>query len=332
MSWRRWVIGLLLAMAVGCGKPSPRVVLYCAQDLEYATEILADFERESGIKVDVRADTEANKSVSLYEAIVQEKRHPRCDVFWNNEPVNMVRLERQGLLQPTPTSAADPFPAWARGPNNAWYAFAARARILIVNNRLSAEEMPQGILELTAPKWKGRVAMAKPQYGTTATQAACLFQVLGKEKAQQFYTELRPNVTLLPGNKDVAIAVSEGRFDVGLTDTDDAIIEIRNGRPVRILYPDQQTIGTLFLPNTLAIIKGSPNPESARKLLDYLLSPAVEKRLAEGRSAQIPLNPNVQANLPIEPPSRLKAMEVDFAQAAELWEEVQTFLRKEYGQ
>ncbi len=328
----RYLLIVLAIMVVGCGRSSPRVVLYCAQDLEYATEILADFERETGLKVDVRADTEANKSVSLYLAIVSERQHPRCDVFWDNEPLNMVRLEKQGLLQPTPTPAAEPFPAWAKGPNNSWYAFAARARILIVNKRLPEEETPQGILDLTDPKWKGRVAMAKPQYGTTATQAACLFQVLGKEKAKQFYTQLRPNVTLLPGNKDVAMAVAEGRFDVGLTDTDDAIIEVRNGRPVRIVYPDQQTIGTLFLPNTVAIIQGCPNPGPARKLLDYLLSPTVEKRLAEGRSAQIPLNPNVQADLPIEPPSRVKAMQVDFAQAAELWEEVQTLLRQEYGQ
>lgn len=328
----RYLLIVLAIMAVGCGKNTPRVVLYCAQDLEYAREILADFERETGIKVDVRADTEANKSVGLYLAIVSERQHPRCDVFWNNEPLNMVRLEKQGLLQPTPTPAAEPFPSWAKGPNNAWYAFAARARVLIVHKRLPEEETPPGILDLTDPKWKGRVAMARPQYGTTATQAACLFQVLGKEQAEQFYTQLRPNVTLLPGNKDVAIAVAEGRFDVGLTDTDDAIIEVRNGRPVRIVYPDQQTIGTLFLPNTVAIVRGCPNPGPARKLLDYLLRPAVEKRLAEGRSAQIPLNPNVQADLPIEPPSRVKAMHVDFAQAAELWEEVQSFLRKEYGQ
>lgn len=326
-----WGLVLVLSL-IGCTKAGPRVVLYCAQDVEYAAEILKDFERETGIKVDVRADTEANKSVSLYEAIVRESQHPRCDVFWNNEPLNMVRLEKLGLLQATPTPAADPFPAWAKGPNHAWYAFAARARILIVNQRLSADEVPQGILDLTDPKWKGRVAMAKPQYGTTATQAACLFQVLGRDKATEFYTQLRPNVTLLPGNKDVAIAVSEGRFDVGLTDTDDAIIEVRHGRPVRIVYPDQQTIGTLFLPNTLAIIKGCPNPGPARMLLDYLLSPAVEKRLAEGRSAQIPLNPQVQADLPIEHPSRVKVMDVDFRKAADLWEEVQAFLRKEYGQ
>ena len=332
---RAAIVGIVAGLgilAAGCGS-GPRVVLYCGQDEEYARDLLQDFQRRTGIRVQVRADTEANKSVSLYEAIVRESRHPRCDVFWNGEPLNMLRLHRQGLLQATPTSVADPFPQWAKAPDQTWYAFAARARILLVHNRVPEEERPKSMLELTQPRWKGRVAMAKPQFGTTATHAACLFAVLGRERARDFYQQLRPNVTLLPGNKDVAVAVAEGRFDVGLTDTDDAIIEVRRGRPVTIVYPDQEEegLGTLFLPNMVAVVKGAPNPDSARRLLEYLLSPEVERRLAEGRSAQIPLNPNVQAQLPIPGPSQVKAMAVDFGQAAELWEEVQAFLRQEYA-
>jgi iron(III) transport system substrate-binding protein len=328
----RWVGLLLVFGLVGCGRSPERVVLYCGQDREYAEAILQDFEKETGIHVDVRADTEANKSVSLYEAIVREARHPRCDVFWNNEIINMMRLQQQGLLEAYDSPAAAPFPSWAKAKDHTWYAFAARARILIVNTRLPESERPASLLDLTDPRWKGRVAMAKPFFGTTATHAACLFEHLGAEKAEEFFTKLRPNVAVLAGNKDVAVAVAEGRYDVGMTDTDDAIIEVNNGRPVAIIYPDQSGMGTLFLPNTVAVIRGSPNPSHARRLLDYLLSPGVEKKLAEGRSAQIPLNPNVQANLPIKRPGEVKAMDVDFAQAAARWDSVQTFLRKVYGQ
>ena len=91
----------------------------------------------------------------------------------------------------------------------------------------------------------------------------------------------------------MALSVAAGQLAFGLTDTDDAIEEVENGRPVAIVYPDQGEgqIGTLVIPNTLAIIKGSPNPEAARRLVDYLLSPAVEAKLAQGPSAQIPLHP-----------------------------------------
>jgi iron(III) transport system substrate-binding protein len=56
--------------------------------------------------------------------------------------------------------------------------------------------------------------------------------------------------------------------------------------------------GTLFIPNTLAILRKGPNPEGARRLVDYLLGPEVEKALAESASHQVPLNPQVQAPAP----------------------------------
>jgi iron(III) transport system substrate-binding protein len=183
------------------------------------------------------------------------------------------------------------------------------------------------------------VALAKPQFGTTATTAACLFEVLGPERAKQFYRELRANgVHIVAGNKQVAVGVAQGDFAVGMTDTDDAITEVQAGRPVVIVYPDrdrppEDRMGTLFIPNTVAILRGCPNLAGARKLVDDLLSARVEAALAETESHQIPLNPNVQAQLPmeIETPRTVKAMQVDFARAAARWDEVQQFLTDEFA-
>jgi iron(III) transport system substrate-binding protein len=125
---------------------------------------------------------------------------------------------------------------------------------------------------------------------------------------------------------------------IGTTDTDDAIIELKAGRDVAIVFPDRDgksasRMGTLFIPNTLCIPKGCPNPDGARKLVDYLLSAEVEQRLAEGSGAQIPLNPKVKAKLPatIETPATVTAMQVDWAKAAELWDEAQAFVTREFG-
>ena len=96
---------------------------------------------------------------------------------------------------------------------------------------------------------------------------------------------------ILSGNKQVATAVGSGQIAFGLTDTDDAMGEIDAGSPVAIVYPDREPdqLGTLFIPNTLALIKGAPHPEAAEALADHLLSPEVEAALARGPSAQIPL-------------------------------------------
>src|SRR2546425_11545936 len=77
---RLWLSLSVLFCLAGCQKASGHVVLYCAQDREFAESLLADFTRQTGIQVEPRYDTEANKSVSLFESLVREKSVPRCDV------------------------------------------------------------------------------------------------------------------------------------------------------------------------------------------------------------------------------------------------------------
>jgi iron(III) transport system substrate-binding protein len=330
----------LLIALLGCSDAKPRVVLYCAQDEEFAEEILTEFSRRTGLGVAPRYDTEADKSVSLYEELVREARRPRCDVHWNNEILSTIRLQRQGLLQPYASPSAGPYLAQDKASDDTWHAFAARARVLLVNTKLVAEaDRPHSLLDLTGPRWKGRVGMAKPQFGTSATQAACLFEVLGADQARRFYLGLRDNgVTIVPGNKQVAEGVSQGRFAVGMTDTDDAIIEVEAGQPVALIFPDGHRpqgdrMGTLFIPNTVAVMKGCPNLAGARQLVDYLLSPEVETKLAQAASHQIPLNPEVKVrpHEQIATPATVKRMDVNFEKAADLWDQAQDFLRQEFA-
>lgn len=310
----------------------PRIVVYCAHDREFAQDILDDFRKQSGLKVVIRYDTEANKSVGLYKDLLDESNHPRCDVHWNNEILATIRLQEKGILQAYASPAAVPYPVDFKAQDQTWTAFAARARVLLVNtDKVKKEDFPKSLRDLTEPRFKGKIAMAKPLFGTTATQAACLFQAWGRERASNFYRKLHANgIELVAGNKQVAVDVGKGQYAVGMTDTDDAMAEIDAGRPVAMLFPDGDT---LFIPNTVAMIKGCPNPEGAKKLIDFLLSEEVEIKLAKSASKQIPLNPQVKFDLlkPIETPQTVRALPVDFTQAAESWKESQEFLMKEFA-
>src|SRR5262249_26032234 len=212
---------------------------------------------------------------------------------------------------------------------------AARARILIVNMKLVAEaDRPKGINDLLNPKWKGKIAIAKPLFGTTATHAACLFAVWGDQKATAYFKGLKANgVQVLSGNKQVAQAVGSGQAAFGLTDTDDAMGEIDEGNPVTIIYPDRapDALGTLFIPNTLAVLKGAPHRAAAEALASHLLSPEVEAALATGPSAQIPLLRSTSVKARVETPRTVHAMQVDFEAAARLWDRVAAFLAEEFA-
>lgn len=336
----RFLCVALLAVA-GCGRSGPRAVVYCAQDEEFAVGLFADFERDERVAVAPKFDTEANKSVSLVVELQREAGRPRCDVHWNNEILGTIRLARQGLYEPYRSPSATDFPPGTAAADGTWQAFAERARVLVVNTNLVPEaDRPKSLLDLADPKWKGKLAMAKPQFGTTATQAACLFEVLGPDAAKTFYRGLKSNdVAVVAGNKQAAVGVADGRYAVGLTDTDDAVIEVLAGKPVVIVYPDRAghpahpRMGTLFLPNTLALVKNGPNPTAGRKLIDYLLRPESEAKLAAGGAFQFPVNPKAAAKLPAGLFTRhgVRPMAVDFEKAADLWDGAQAFLRDEFA-
>ncbi|MBI1249517.1 extracellular solute-binding protein [bacterium] len=324
-------IPLILSAASGCRPAaSQEVVVYTALDQEFSEAPFADFEKETGTVVVPKFDTEANKTVGLTDALLAEQARPRCDVFWNNEILNTLRLHQAGLLESYRPKNIDQYPAAFRADDDTWFGLAARARILLVNTDLvPQQDRPTSVFDLTDEKWKQKCGYAKPLFGTTATHAAVLFALLGEEKAKEFFSKLKENARMYPGNKQVAQAVARGEIAFGLTDTDDAMVEIESGQPVAIVYPDQGEgqLGTLFIPNTLAIIKGGPHPEEARQLVDYLLSAQVETSLANGPSAQIPLNTNIDIPLRVESPKTIRPMKVDWNKAVEQWQPAAEFLR-----
>jgi iron(III) transport system substrate-binding protein len=311
------------------------LVVYTALDREFSAPILEAYDQRVGVRILPRFDVESTKTVGLTNLIIAEAQRPRCDLFWNNEILNTIRLKEKGLLEPfQPTHAAE-LPDTFKDRDGTWYGFAARARVLLINTSVVADtDRPRGIRDLLHPRWKGKTAIAKPLFGTTATHAACLFAAWGPDQAKTYFTDLKANgVQVLSGNKQVAQAVGSGQVALGLTDTDDAMGELAAGSPVALIYPDRQggELGTLFIPNTLAVIKGAPHPGAAVELANSLLSPEVETALANGPSAQIPLLPSTQTPARVETPRTVHAMAVDFQVAAKLWEEVAEFLADQFA-
>ena len=318
---------LLVAACSGCVQRSESdVVVYSALDQEFAFPILNAFERSTDdeTKVIGKFDFESNKTVGLANLIIKEQKAPSCDLFWNNEIIHTVRLQKLGLLQSHRWDVEAGYPADMVASDGTWCGFAARARILIVNTELlpDSSDYPSSVSDLADPKWKDNCAMARPLFGTTATHFAVLREREGHDETIEQLQAIRDNALILSGNKQVALAVAGGQIAWGLTDTDDAIIEKDHGRPVEIVFPDQlpQQPGTLRIPNTIAIIKNAPHRVAAGMLADYLVTPQTEDRLAMGNSSQIPLSRGSKFPPRVMPEEPVRWMRVDFEKAADDWE------------
>lgn len=308
------------------------VTAYVALDEMYSRPILDSFEQKTGMQVWAVYDTEASKTTGLVNRIMAERARPRCDVFWNNEVVQTIVLKNKGLLEAYKSPAAGAIPGAFKDAEGYWTGFAARARVIIYNTKLVTEP-PTSILDLAKPEWAGKAAIALPLFGTTATQAAALFARWGDERARSFFRSIHGNrIAVLPGNATVRDMVARGEYAWGLTDTDDANGGVEDGFPVKWLLPDQAEggLGTLVIPNTVALISGGPNTTGGKALIDFLLSAEVEGRLAQMRSIQIPLNPSVKAPERVPALTIIRTTPVSFEAAAAAMSTSAAFMREEF--
>ena len=318
------------------GEATPSVVVYCSADKEFAELIFHAYETKTGVKILPLYDTEETKTAGLTARLVAEKARPKADVFWSSDTSRAVALVDQGLTAAYVPKTAATIPARYRSANGMWTGFAARIRVILYNtDTVKPAEAPRSILDVTQPRWKGRFAIASPHFGTTSFQMAALFVKWGDDKASDFLRRLKDNgAVIAAGNSDVKDRVADGRVDIGILDEDDAVVAVREKKRVAIVIPDQEgsdPLGTPLMPNVAVLIQGAPHREQAQRFIDFLVSAAAEKILAESDAAQYPLHPGVEGPKLLPPLDAIRAMDVDYLDVSRRLSTMDTAVRNIFG-
>jgi iron(III) transport system substrate-binding protein len=94
---------------------------------------------------------------------------------------------------------------------------------------------------------------------------------------------LANNVVILKSSTDIRKAVGKGEVALGVTNHYYYHLELKDGSPVGVVYPDQgaSDIGAMYNTASVAFIKGAQNPNAAKAFMNYLLSPTAQKKFAE---------------------------------------------------
>jgi len=327
------IIFTALLLSVKVCSAGNEVIVYTSEDKIFSEPVLQAFEKKTGIKVRAIYDTEETKSTGLVNRLIAEKDNPQADVFWSGEPVRPVLLKIKGLTSPYVSSAAADIPKIYKDTEGHWTGFSARARIILYNSSLvSMDERPLSIFDLAKPMWRGQVAIANPLFGTTSVHMAALFIILGEEKAKKFLNDLKANgVKIVSSNSEVRRLVARGEVKVGITDTDDANVAVREGSAVKIVYPDESGMGTLIMPNMVCLIKNSTNQANGKKLIDYLVSRDVEKSLTFAMCAQMPLRYDVRTPADVLTIAVIKGMDINYQDVAVKLDKISEFLKQWAG-
>ena len=265
----------------------------------------------------------AGSNSELANALIEEQGNPQADLFITTELFTVQALAQQGIFQSYRPVGADQLPAEFLGEDNLWTGLTRRARVIIYNADLVAEEeLPTSIFDLTDSKWQGQIAAAGSTNGSMQAQIAVMRQLIGEEETEAWLNDLLANdLTFFGGHTDVRKAVGAGEFQLGLVNHYYYHLQKAEGSNVGIIYPDQSDgqIGLITNATAAAVVNGAPHVETAHAFMDFLLSLEGQKLFAE-LNYEYPLLPGVELHSDVQPLENFRLADVDVVAAAQDYE------------
>lgn len=272
-----WVGRILLAaglfgVAGAAVAADNKVVLYTAHKSSIVQKMIPLFEAETGIK----AEVVQLGSGDVFRRARAEAAAPKADVIWS--VTGSLLGENADLL--TPYAPKDQSAIDERFVSNpAWTPYTTVIYVLMVNKRMVKDaDVPKTWAELSDPKWKGKVASARVDNSGSAFQQMTTVLTAGGDKGWENYGKLAKNFVFSDSSGAVPRFVADGEAPLGLTLEDNALEYVAGGAPVKISYVED---GTTTSPDGVAMLKGAPNPEPAKRFIDWALSKKTQEALVK---------------------------------------------------
>ncbi len=267
-----WVL-VSITILSGCGKEDPQVinelVIYAPHPIEFIDPIVAEFEKETGIIVEViRGGTG-----ELLSKIEQEQKQdtPKGDLLWGG---SLATLQSKEYLFEPYTSINEHALRYANSSGHITR-FTLVPSVIMVNTNLVDSEKITGYSDLLLEEYKGEIAFANPLYSASSyEQLLNQLWAMGEGNPEQGWSYIEAFVQQLDGNllqssSEVYSGVAEGRYKIGLTFEEAAAQYVANGFPVAIIYPLE---GVIVRPDGLSIVKDSSNLSEAKTFVDFATS------------------------------------------------------------
>jgi iron(III) transport system substrate-binding protein len=263
----------LAAAAAGSAFAADHVVLYSANDDTVNKLVAEGFKKETGMTVNVVS----TGSGVLFRRIASEEANPQADVVWG---VSAALLKQNGkFFQPYAVKGREAVPADYRDANNLW--IGTNLQVVTINQNTKAIDPasgPKTWQDLLDPKWKGKIAYTDPaNSGFSYAAATGLLTYWGdNDAAWNKLSSLVANCKILNRSTLVFDGNGSGEYPIGISLEYAGYLWAHNGAPVKVTYP---TEGTVALAEGAAVLKGAPEADAGRALVDYLASKSTQEML-----------------------------------------------------
>lgn len=281
---KKWVATALGAVVMtaalaGCGGGGDKaatnggddnsLVVYCPHPIAFINPLVEEFEKSSGVKVEVIAAG----SGELLKRVESEKANPLGDIFWGGS-LNTMKPKADLFENYTSVNEDHIQPAFknVEGPLTR---FTDIPSVIMVNTNLIGDIKVEGYEDLLNPALKGKIATADPSKSSSSYEHLVnMLYAMGNgnpDNGWDYVEKLCSNLDgkLLSGSSAVYKGVADGEYTVGLTFEEGGAKYVADGAPVKLVYMKE---GVISKPDGIYIIKNAKHMENAKKFIDFITS------------------------------------------------------------
>ena len=279
------------------------VNVFSARHYDSDIQLYKKFTKKTGIKVNVVS----GKDKALQKRITEEGEDSKADIYITADAGRLGAFDAKGMFQKSMTPVIKAVvPKNFRSTN--WTGIAKRARIMYYSpERVNANELNGMTYEgLADPKWKGRVVIRKSNNIYNQSLVASLVKHNGKKATCEWSKSIVSNLARDSKGNDRAqiLAVAAGEADLAVANTYYLALMLSGkkgaeqqaaAKKVLPFFPNQGDRGTHMNISGGGVLKNAPNPENAKKLLEFLLTKEAQKHIVNN-TFEYPMIEGVELN------------------------------------
>ena len=287
------------------------LTIYSAREETLVGPIIQQFEDATGIDVGVKYGSNSGLAATIQE----EGANSPADIFFATDPGLLGSMS--DLFTALPSGILDRVDSEFRSREDKWVGISGRARVVVYNpDVISADELPDSILDFTDPEWNGRIGWP-PTNGSFQAFVTAMRTTLGEDAARDWLEGIQANdPRVYPKNTPIVDAVSRGEVDVGFVNhyyLYRFLAEHGEDFQARNYHPKNGDIGAMMLVNGAAILSTSDNTKEAERFLGFMLSLSAQQYFAS-QTFEYPLIEGVRTHRLLTPLSEIAVPDVDLSQ------------------
>lgn len=266
------------------GEPDKDITIYSGRTESLVQPLIDEFTKKTGITVDVRYGTTAQMAAQLQE----EGGKSPADVFLSQDAGALGAVSKAGLLTALPDEVLQKVPTTYRSRSGHWVGVTGRLRVLAYNaDQVKPADLPATVLEMTGPKWQGRLGVA-PTNASFQSFVTALRVQHGDDKAREFLAGIAANSPQIRDNNIVIVGeIQDGKLAAGLVNHYYLFEKAKElgvspeQLKVKLHYFGDGDVGGLLNVSGVGVLSGAAENSKVRSFVDYLLGTEGQTYFAE---------------------------------------------------